>query len=298
MVRSVEAEHPYEEPLQVRPIVLERAEQWTARSRKGREYAIWISLPKGNAPEQGYPLIFVLDPHTAFATLVDWVRNHENMYGPVVVVGVGSPGDSHIDDRLLDLTPPTDPATLPAFRSDWGSVGGADDFLEFVTEIVRPQVSRRVPVDMTRQALFGHSLGGLFVLHSLFTKPTTFDTYVAASPSVWWGNKVVLREIAEFSKRQKDSGGPRRLLITIGELESKVNPEELRAAEMSSINLYEVRQHSRMVENAVALAAELAPLAAHGLHTVFARFVDETHNSVIPAYLSRGARFTLNHWFG
>lgn len=26
-------------------------------------------------------------------------------------------------------------------------------------------------------------------------------------------------------------------------------------------------------------------------------FAGETHNSVIPAYLARGARFTLSHWY-
>ncbi len=286
-----------EAPSDIRPIMLERAEQWTARSQTGREFAIWVSLPKASAPERGYPLIFVLDPNTAFATLADWVRNHENMYGPVVVVGVGYPSGSDSANRVFDLTPPTDPATLPTFRRDWGSLGGADEFLQFVRDRVRPQVCRRIPVDLRRQALFGHSLGGLFVLRALFTKPDTFDTYVAASPSVWWGNKAVLKEIPAFRKRQADNGEQRRLLISVGELESTVNIEELRAAEQDSINLHEVRQHSRMVENAVALASELAPLAANGLQTVLARFVDETHNSVIPAYLSRGARFTLSHWF-
>jgi predicted alpha/beta superfamily hydrolase len=282
----------------VRPYVLKRTEQWESKSAAGRTYTISLALPKARALESGYPVLYVLDPDTAFATLVDMARNHETMYGPVIVVGVGYPAEADATSRIFDMTPPTDPATLPPFRpGGWGSVGGADAFLGFLRDTLKPEIGGRVPVDEKRQALFGHSLGGLFVLHTLFKHPETFDTYVAGSPAVWWGNKVVLSEMREYKMHQRRTGAPRRLLVTVGQLEATVSPEELRAASIDSIDLYEVRRHSRVVENASSLSAELESLASHGLMTVFARFAEETHTSVIPAYLSRGARFTLSGWF-
>ena len=48
-------------------------------------------------------------PSSAFATLVDTVRNQEQMFGPVVIVGVGYASDSEKENRSFDLTPVTDP---------------------------------------------------------------------------------------------------------------------------------------------------------------------------------------------
>ena len=38
----------------------------------------------------------------------------------------------------------------------------------------------------------GHSLGGLFVLHALYTRPAAFQSYLAASPSLWWSQGAAL----------------------------------------------------------------------------------------------------------
>ena len=37
-------------------------------------------------------------------------------------------------------------------------------------------------VDKDRIGSIGHSLGGLFALHALVTRPDTFDAYIAISP--------------------------------------------------------------------------------------------------------------------
>jgi len=280
------------------PFVLQRTQQWETTSAAGRSYTISLALPKAHPPGSGYPVLYVLDPDTAFATLVDVVRNHEAMYGPAAVVGVGYPTEDEASNRIFDLTPPTDPASLPDFRpGGWGRVGGADAFLGFLRDTLKPEIGRRIPVDEGRQALFGHSLGGLLALHTLFSQSDAFDTYVAGSPSIWWSNKMLLSELEDFKTRQSHGRLRRRLLITVGELEATVSPEELRGAALSGMDLYEVRRHTRMVENATFLAAQLETLSSLGLEFVFTRFADETHTSVIPAYVSRGARFALNGWF-
>ena len=42
------------------------------------------------------------------------------------------------------------------------------------------------PLNLARATLFGHSLGGLFVLETLRADPTLFARWVAVSPSLWW----------------------------------------------------------------------------------------------------------------
>lgn len=283
----------------IRPVIIERAEQWNLKARDGRIFEISVARPKGPAPAAGYPALYVLDAEIAFATLTDFVRNHESMFGPAVVVGVGYPDETEIPNRRFDLTPAVDVSKLPKFFPEgWGAVGGADSFLRFIQDSVKLSVRRFVPVDQNRQALFGHSLGGLFTLHTLLTHPESFDTFVAGSPSIWWGDRQILRELQTCRMRLPQTKVFRRLLMTVGTLESRMSPEEARLAEKTKlIGATELVRTANMVGNVAALAAELQALSPFGLHTEFVEFPEETHNSVIPAYLARGARFTLSGWF-
>ena len=287
------------EQSRTRPVAMERAEQWTMRSKAGRIFEISIARPSAAAPKQGYPVMYVLDPSTAFATLVDTARNQEQMFGPVVVVGVGYASEAEGENRTLDLTPPTDPANLPAgMPNGWGATGGNDAFLSFLVDELKPVIAKAVQADPSRQALFGHSLGGLFVLHALFVRSDAFDTYIAGSPSIWWGKKAILSEVAGFKAAQQRTKVHRRLLITVGELEAIASPEEIRLGAALKIgDPMKLMREAKQVGNSAELAADLAPLASSGLEVRRVVFPDETHNSVIPAYLARGARFTLNGWF-
>jgi hypothetical protein len=56
-------------------------------------------------------------------------------------------------------------------------------------------------------------------------------------------------------------------------------------------------RNAKQVANSEDLAKDLAPLGQYGLKVQRVLFADETHASVIPAYLGRGARFTLQGWF-
>jgi hypothetical protein len=278
---------------------MENAEQWTMRSKTGRVFEISIARPSGMAPEHGYPVMYVLDPSTAFATLVDTVRNQEQMFGPVVVVGVGYASDEEGENRSFDLTPATDPKDLPAGPpAGWGGAhGGNDAFLGFMLDELKPAVAKVVAVDPSRQALFGHSLGGLFVLHVLFSRSEAFDTYVAGSPSIWWGKRSILREVPQFKAAQEKSRAPRRLLISVGELEASGSAEEIRLGEALKVDANKLMKDAKQVSNSADLARDLASLAPYGVKVQRVAFPDETHNSVIPAYLARGARFTLQGWF-
>lgn len=282
-----------------RPVVMENAEQWTMRSKAGRIFEISLARPSAAAPAGGYPVMYVLDPSTAFATLVDTVRNQEEMFGPVVVVGVGYASDAEGENRTLDLTPPTDPANLPpGMPNGWGATGGNDAFLSFLVDELKPAIAKKVAVDPSRQALFGHSLGGLFVLHALLVRSDAFDTYVAGSPSIWWGKKSILAEVPAFKAAQQRTKVHRRLLITVGELEAIASPEEIRVAAALKINdPMKLMREAKQVSNSAELAADLSSVASSGLDVHRVAFPDETHNSVIPAYLSRGARFTLKGWY-
>lgn len=241
------------------------------------EYRILVSQPSGEAPPEGYPVIYALDGNAVFHTLAESARlqtRKPHGYDPAVIVAIAYPSGEPFDmtRRCYDFTMPAQLESLPKRPdgSEWPEHGGADSFLDVLQNEILPMISRLFPVDTQRQSLFGHSLGGLLVLHALFTRPQLFTHYAAGSPSVWWGGYSLLLEQKQFSAMYPGLKLQRKLLITIG-------AEEL----------------DHMVEDAEKLPVLLAPLAAEGLQVSLAKFPQEGHVTVLPAALSRLLRFVL-----
>jgi hypothetical protein len=110
----------------------------------------------------------------------------------MIVVGITN------TDRTRDLSPTkaSNPAQAP-------TAGGADNFLKFIATELIPEIEKRYRVQPYR-VLAGHSLGGLFVVHTLITRPELFNSYVAVSPSLQWNDEVTLRRAEEFFKDRKE----------------------------------------------------------------------------------------------
>lgn len=241
------------------------------------EYRILIAHPSGEAPPEGYPVIYALDGHAVFHTLAESARlqtRKPHGYDPVIIVGIGYPSGEPFDmnRRCYDFTMPAEEDKLPKRPdgSQWPESGGADSFLNVLEKEIMPLISGLFPLDRKRQALFGHSLGGLLVLHALFSRPDLVTHYAAGSPSVWWNDYALLAELAHFTTVYPSAGLQRKLMITIG-------AEEL----------------EHMVEDAAKLPGLLAPLTGQGLSINFCEFAGESHVSVLPAALSRLLRFAL-----
>jgi len=286
------------------PIEIERSQQWTEISASGQQYIISLALPAGPPPKDGYPVITLLDPQWSFSTLVETMRAQQPLLEEAVIVGVGYPLNQG-GRRQFDLTMPVPRSTLPTNRFDapYGPIGGADGFLDFLAGDLRKAVAARVPIDTSQQALFGHSLGGLFVLHALFTHPDTFQSYVAASPSIWWGDRAILVEMERYLRRASPHDSSRRLLLTVGGSEQTVQPieDELAAhsgkpqdaAALVAMNRCYIKEFQEVV-SVRYLASRLILASPKALTTSFVEFPGEVHMSVIPSYLSRGLRFALS----
>ncbi|KAK0743618.1 Alpha/Beta hydrolase protein [Schizothecium vesticola] len=111
-----------------------------------------------------------------------------------LVVSIGYPLTDSVyalTQRAIDFSPPlpTPGQTPPS---------GADDFLDFISGTLRPWVRKRAFPSVTwkRDALYGHSFGGLFVVYALISRPEAFDTFLAASPSLWWNRGYILDEVS------------------------------------------------------------------------------------------------------
>lgn len=265
-----------------RQVGIPRAEQWTMRSRaENRAYRIMVALPEGEPPPSGYPVIYLLDGNSVFGTMVEAVRLQSRRpdktgVTPAIIVGIGYETEaSYAPDRFYDYTPL--PNTEFTHRSDGAKLpeqGGAAAFFQFIEEELKPQIASEFRIDPSRQTIFGHSLGGLFVLYALFTKPEAFRHYIAGSPSIHWNKEYLLEQERAFTARVREEPVNVRLLLGVGEQE---------------------KSHvSRNCESASELAKRLSSLSDWGVSAVYKEFEDEGHVSVLPILISRALRFALH----
>lgn len=171
-----------------------------------RHYRLWIAIPKRAVPRQGFPVAYLLDGNAAVGELTPELLQELAQGTAPVLVAVGYATVERIDraNRTLDYTPRLSTAESSGPQPDpltGQPSGGADAFLDLLESRIKPAVARRATLDSQRQTLWGHSYGGLLVLHALLTRPGSFQTYAAASPSLWWGTGVIDRERQGFAQR-------------------------------------------------------------------------------------------------
>jgi predicted alpha/beta superfamily hydrolase len=151
--------------------VVPSTDSWEITSDAGEVFRIFVSYPAVEAPPDGFPVLYVLDGNTVFATFAE-ARRMQEYYpvGKAIIVGVGYPTDQLYDPRRLnDFTPPLlQPPPAHLRRLAHHKSGGRDAFLDFLTGKLRTEIGRRYRIDPQRQSLFGHSLGGLLGMYALY----------------------------------------------------------------------------------------------------------------------------------
>lgn len=177
----------------------------------GEERTILIRTPFGyEQNQQRYPVLYLTDGDAHFGhtiATVEFLARNGRM-PELIIVGIAN------TDRTRDLTPTNGSLRNPAGQPQrFPTSGGADKFLKFIETELIPSVEadyRTLPY----RIFAGHSFGGLFALHTLFTRPEVFNAYIAASPTFPWDDGLPLREAEVFCKTQKDAN--RALFFTVG----------------------------------------------------------------------------------
>ncbi len=254
----------------------------------GKTYRITIAKPYAFPPKGGYPVVYVLDGGAYFGGFAGAARLRSALgaeLAPAIIVGISYPSESMLvaqDRRMLDLTHATPDASRPALgvANKPVETGGADAFFKVIQTEIRPRVAAVAQVAQGKDVLFGHSLGGLFVLHTMFQHPDAFRTWLALSPSIWWTGRSVLKDEAAFAA--KVTTGQTRPRIFIG-----VGGEEQPPADATSGQF-------RMVDNTTELAARLTALKGAAGYKVESKvFAGQSHISVPWEALNTMLNFAL-----
>lgn len=147
----------------------------------GRSYHIFVMLPDGyeQSAEEKYPTIYLLDGGALFPLLSAyyWYLNYGEEIPNAIIVGI-SYGTHKFEEgnyRSTDYT---------AKSQERDFYGGAEKFQMFLGDELFPYVENTYWSDANRRVIFGHSLGGQFVLYTALTKPDLFWGHISSNPAL------------------------------------------------------------------------------------------------------------------
>jgi uncharacterized protein len=193
------------------------------REREDRQYQLYIGLPAsyGREPERRYPVVYVTDGywHYDFVHAVCGGLLYDKTLPEVIVVGIGYAGENLNYDMLrgFDLVPP-----LRVNNMYFGKVtGGADHFLHVLETQVIPLMEQEYRGDAAHRILAGGSLGGLFTLYAMYSRPELFQGYVATSPSL----SLLWQYEEAFHRSGRTIAG--KVFVSVGSNESRTYQREI-----------------------------------------------------------------------
>lgn len=184
----------------------------------GRHYQLHVGLPAsyGKDTTRRYPVVYVTDGYWDFQkmTAIEGSLVYDKVVPEYITVGLGYAGDNldYGDLRRWELSP------VPFGGGGPEASGHAEEFLTTIERQVIPFIEREYRADPSYRVLAGASLGGLFTLYAMYTKPALFNAYVAATPAVVLGNDWLLGYEEAFTKSGRSLKG--RLFVSGGGNES------------------------------------------------------------------------------
>jgi predicted alpha/beta superfamily hydrolase len=212
--------------------------------------------------DASYPVLFLLDgdAHFHYTTGLASFLARNQLTPNLLVIAIPN------TVRPRDLLPVPDDGTEPEQVSIYGR---SDSFRSFLADELIPWVDRNYRTQTSR-ILFGHSLGGLFAIDTLISRPQLFDAYIVASPALQWNDQHLIERV---EAALDDAPGWTASLFMTGGNEGEALLGGIRK-----------------------LAGVLDERAPVGLQWQFEHFPLESHQSIPLRSLYRGLEFIYSDW--
>ncbi len=257
---------------------------------KARRWRVNVGVPV-KASAKPAPVLYMLDGNAAAMVLDQDMLADLAAHAAPVLVFIGYDNDLRVDSpaRTRDYTAWIDTAD-DENGAPQSSGGGAYAFLDLIERRIKPEIERRATIDLQQQSLWGHSLGGLFVVSTLYTRPAAFQHYVSASPSLWWSQGAPLgdmeRQFIANNQRQ-----PAQVTVMLGGDERTGN-RGVRDMTNPRVVAHLRRIGGATPDAAQQLATRLAKVP--GLTVQYREFPGLGHGPMLPASL----KATLSQLYG
>lgn len=219
---------------------------------------LWIYTPQNYnlEKEKKYPVLYVLDGRYNFqytVTIANYLYECD-LIPELIIVGIIN------TNRNRDM--------LPTYVENVENSGGADVFSQSLISEINPFIDSNFRT-LGYNILFGHSYSGLFTQYQFFNYCCTFNSYIAASPSVYWDNMVVMNQNNDLKLTK---------LI---------------------YNYFSVGSHERddMVTGTAMLDSVLHNVAPENLNFKYEYMKGEDHSTTRLKTLYNGLEFTFKKWY-
>lgn len=144
-----------------------------------------------------YPVIYILDGgiEEDFLHIAGIVRfNTQEWIGrfPRSIV-VGIEGNTRRRDFTFAVSN-TDFIEKEGFsKSSFPQYGGSEKYMDFIEKELQPYITKAYKTQ-AKKTIIGESLAGLITTEILLKRPKLFDDYIIISPSLWWGDQLLLTD--------------------------------------------------------------------------------------------------------
>ena len=173
---------------------------------------------------QKYPVLYLLDGDAHFHSVTGLLQilgtgvNATFVVPEMIVVAIPN------TDRTRDLTPThTDKDLQGKPQPFLKTSGGMPNFLRFLKGELIPRIDSTYRTAPYR-IFVGHSLGGITTINALYTTPETFNAYVAIDPSLWYDDRLLLKEAKEYFSKP----GLANRVLFVGQANT-INPDDTTA---------------------------------------------------------------------
>jgi predicted alpha/beta superfamily hydrolase len=192
--------------------------------KERRSFIVYLPPGYDASAARRYPTLYLHDGQNVFdkATSVgaEWCADESAQalieareIEPLIMIGIYNTGEH----RIGEYTP-----TAVA-----GKGGGlADSYGRMLVEELKPLVDAKYKTlpGAGNTGMAGSSLGGLLTMHLGLKYPTVFSRLAVLSPSVWWDNRVLLREVESLPSKL-----PFRIWLDAGTAEGEAVVRDSRA---------------------------------------------------------------------
>lgn len=208
-----------------------------------------------NHPDKKYPVVYVLDAgNNLLATngIVSYYSKMLEIMPEMIIVGIIN------KDRIRDFT--------PTAIKEYPNGGGADMFIQFLDTELTSYIDTVYPTS-GYNCILGHSVGGLFAIYALQTKPNLFDSFLTIDPSLFWNDMQCVNSIKDFFEENENL--KKRLFISL--------------SNEKNMGIY-------------PFIGELEKYAAEDFIWEFKHYKNETHNSLGHKSICDGFEMLFKDW--
>jgi predicted alpha/beta superfamily hydrolase len=204
-------------------------------------------------------VLYVLDGDIAFgmaASIARYLQIGNNIPELILVgIGYGAVDKSAGEKRRRDYRPT--------------KTGDADNFLKFLENELIPLIDSNYRTIPGERSISGYSIGALFGLYSLFTKPEIFNRYIIGSPSLSWDNYSIFD--SEENSPNRISDKQISIFISVGSEESDekyFEPIDKLVTQIQERNYKGLKLNAKVFDGSTHLVGPPESLT-HGLISVF-----------------------------